>query len=860
MTDKDSPCLPGYEIEKKLGQGGMASVYLATQSSTGQQVALKIMSSELGDDNIWARRFIKEAQIVAQLSHPNIVPVYDVGTFEGHFYISMETMTGGDLEEKMAEGISISEVLKVIASVAAGLDFAGEKGFVHRDIKPDNVMFRADGTPVILDFGIVKQKNDKDNNMTQTGTIIGTSDYMSPEQAQGYELDERSDIYSLGCMMFKLLTGFPPYEAESPIAVLLKHIKDPPPSLPSSLSALQPLIDKAMAKDVEHRYARASDMIEHLHQLTPQIKELLAQQAVILDSSNDTASDINAAASTNSVTEAITKLSSVASVSKGSPAKATAVKPSAVVTAENEIADVLKDAKATIHHHSAASRNKKTKRIIAIVAFASIVAVLALSYVAYQQVYIAPLEIIRAKQIALENAAKKSKIRTTTLLDHAQEATEKLNYADLKSVDKLIIAYREVLKIDPDNQQAQLALIAIGKQHIELAKKELALNNLDLALVFRNYAERLSPGDKNLLVLRKSITAVQANTARQKMESEFQQRRVETLLAEAMVEASDSSEFSDLAYTKLQQVLQIDENNPQAKVQLESLLTSLFVAAEYDIKKDHLNKAQVKIKQLKKYAFHKNQITKLQSKLDIARAQFITRQQSARSAQKKARLAQKKKDRFTKIERLKRENRTISINEELREIYLALLKVDPANSLALAGLTNTSNYDANLARVAISKRNYTKAQQQINNIQKLAPKYSNIKALQTELQQAQQAEQKADKLLNDAQLLLQSTTEGSQRRQQLKNIYNTLQTVNTIDKSHPQLPTMLASLESTYVSTIQQLIVAEETEQVNAYFNDVTGKQWPTDRLFQLQLANKNVVSEKPPEKKKKRRVLTGGF
>src|SRR5690606_9356933 len=130
--------IPGYKIQKKMGQGGMATVYLAVQESFGRNVALKIMSSELGADDVWARRFIHEAKVVAQLSHPNIVPVFDVGTYQGRFYISMELLKGGNLDDKIAKGLSIAEVVKIIVGVAAGLDFAGEKGFVHRDIKPDN--------------------------------------------------------------------------------------------------------------------------------------------------------------------------------------------------------------------------------------------------------------------------------------------------------------------------------------------------------------------------------------------------------------------------------------------------------------------------------------------------------------------------------------------------------------------------------------------------------------------------------------------------------------------------------------------------------------------------------------------------
>lgn len=250
----------------------MASVYLALQESFGRPVALKIMSDQLGQDDVWAQRFMHEARIVAQLSHSNIVPVFDVGSHGGRFYISMELLKGGKLDEKMQRGLPAAEAIRIACGVAAGLDYAGSKGFVHRDIKPDNIMFRDDGTPVILDFGIAKQK-DGDSKMTKTGTIVGTTGYMSPEQAMGQELDERSDIYSLGIMLYELLTGTVPFRGDSAVAVLLKHVQETPPPLPASLSVFQPALDKALAKKPEDRYKRASEMVEHLQALLAQYKQ-----------------------------------------------------------------------------------------------------------------------------------------------------------------------------------------------------------------------------------------------------------------------------------------------------------------------------------------------------------------------------------------------------------------------------------------------------------------------------------------------------------------------------------------------------------------------------------------------------------
>jgi serine/threonine protein kinase len=281
------PTIPGYQILKQMGQGGMATVYLAVQESFGRQVALKIMSDQLGKDDVWAQRFMHEARVVAQLSHSNIVPVFDVGSHEGRFYISMELLKGGKLDEKASRQLSVPDIVKITSGVAAGLDYAGSKGFVHRDIKPDNIMFRDDGTPVILDFGIAKQK-DGDSKMTKTGTIVGTTGYMSPEQAMGIELDERSDLYSLGIMFYELLTGHVPFRGDSAVAVLLKHVQETPAPLPAALSVFQPALDKALAKKPQDRYTRGSEMVEHLQELLVQFKTNTIPQQKMISSTDAT--------------------------------------------------------------------------------------------------------------------------------------------------------------------------------------------------------------------------------------------------------------------------------------------------------------------------------------------------------------------------------------------------------------------------------------------------------------------------------------------------------------------------------------------------------------------------------------------
>lgn len=259
--------IPGYQIIRELGKGGMATVYLAIQESFGREVALKVMSPSLSADPDFHDRFLREAQIVSRLVHPNIVTVYDIGERDGHHYLSMEYVKGKDLRHKRDQ-LSLLDRLRIIKEVALALDYASKKGYIHRDVKPDNIMLREeDGRAVLMDFGIARAV-EVDVSMTQTGTVIGTPQYMSPEQARGMKVDHRADLYSLGVVMFQLLAGRVPYHAETPVAVALKHITDPLPQLPNKLRVFQPVIDKALAKDPVHRYQSGAEMVAALDRIS----------------------------------------------------------------------------------------------------------------------------------------------------------------------------------------------------------------------------------------------------------------------------------------------------------------------------------------------------------------------------------------------------------------------------------------------------------------------------------------------------------------------------------------------------------------------------------------------------------------
>jgi serine/threonine-protein kinase PpkA len=245
--------IPGYRIVRELGSGGMSTVYLAVQESVDREVALKVMNPALAADPRYGERFLREARIAAKLHHRHIVGIHDVGRSADHHYIAMEYLPGGPV---VRGGVlpSVPFVLRVLREIALALHYAHSRGVVHRDVKPDNILLREDGAAALADFGIARAAADSMARMTRTGSVIGTPQYMSPEQARGQELDGRADLYSLGVVMHELLMGEVPFQADDPLAVGIKHLTAPVPRLPDLLAPLQPLLDGLLAKEPEQRF------------------------------------------------------------------------------------------------------------------------------------------------------------------------------------------------------------------------------------------------------------------------------------------------------------------------------------------------------------------------------------------------------------------------------------------------------------------------------------------------------------------------------------------------------------------------------------------------------------------------------
>jgi len=256
--------IPGYQIKAHIGSGGMAVVFRAIQESLQRPVALKVLKNS--ESNEWTERFFNEGRILASLSHRNIITVHDIGIHSGHIYISMEYLDGGDLKPRIKAGMTAKEALEILTTVGEALEVAHKKGVIHRDVKPGNILFRPDGTPVMADYGIAKDF-ERETDVTIDGTVIGTPDYLAPEQARIEPIDGRADVYGLGIIFYEMLTGTKPYRGKSAVEIIFKHLNEPIPQLPEELARYQPLLEKMTAKDPDERFSGATEMMAAVTEL-----------------------------------------------------------------------------------------------------------------------------------------------------------------------------------------------------------------------------------------------------------------------------------------------------------------------------------------------------------------------------------------------------------------------------------------------------------------------------------------------------------------------------------------------------------------------------------------------------------------
>jgi serine/threonine protein kinase len=281
MEDLTGKQFGPYRIVAPLGEGGMAAVYKAFQPGVDRFVALKVLPQHYARDPQFVERFEREAKVLAKLQHPHILPVHDFGEADGYTYIVMPFVESGDLATLMTQQqFSLAEIGRMIGQIGDALDYAHTQGIVHRDVKPSNILVDQRGNCLLTDFGLARIVSGYANKLTGSGFMVGTPEYMSPEQGLSEAVDGRSDIYALGVVLYELVTGRVPFSAETPVAVILKHVNDPLP-LPREIDPTVPevverVILKAMAKNPEDRYATPGDMVNALQaaiQAAPSVQQ-----------------------------------------------------------------------------------------------------------------------------------------------------------------------------------------------------------------------------------------------------------------------------------------------------------------------------------------------------------------------------------------------------------------------------------------------------------------------------------------------------------------------------------------------------------------------------------------------------------
>ncbi len=261
LLDKDLAI--GYKIVRKIGQGATSKVYLAERKEDNQSLVLKVLDIKNAIGSTAVERFVLEAKLIAELDSPFVVKIYEHGLTDDYGFIAMEFFSRGDLKQRMEMNILPELAATYMIHIAYGLSAIHKAGVIHRDLKPANIMFRGDDSLALADFGISK-KLDSEANLTTLGQIMGTPHYMSPEQGEGLSIDNRTDLYSAGIMLYELLMKEKPFTASSPAAMIYKHVNEDIPRLPDELNRFQEIVDKLLAKKPDDRYSSASELIKAL--------------------------------------------------------------------------------------------------------------------------------------------------------------------------------------------------------------------------------------------------------------------------------------------------------------------------------------------------------------------------------------------------------------------------------------------------------------------------------------------------------------------------------------------------------------------------------------------------------------------
>jgi len=467
--------IPGYTIEREIGKGGMATVYLAIQESLERSVVLKILDKVHQSSSAeMTQRFMDEGRIVASLHHPNIVTIFDIGLSNEELYISMEYVQGGDLKQRMESHVSPKIALDIIAKIGSALSSAHSHHVIHRDVKPANILFRENGTPLLTDFGIAKQM-DYDKDLTSTGIFLGSPNYVSPEQADGKRVDGRSDIYSLGCIFYEMLTGYKPYHSNSVIDIVIQHKTSPVPILPEKFLIYQSLLDRMMAKNIDDRFANADEMLKS-------VEKLLA----IENTGNDLIPDFDITGNTQQKDN-----------SKNTKKKSNAILISLLILSAIFFFGL-----------QFIEIKLKTSNNIDQISTNSVLPTTTTTNLAEQT-----LDIIQTSTNTVESKTEELEANDVNkpAKPNSEQVTRALAWLGKQSLDEYKLTYppkdnayyyySRLLEIQPDNRSAYEGILSIAERYVILAERSLAHNEIDKTKTYIDIGLQIDPKNKSLLSL-----------------------------------------------------------------------------------------------------------------------------------------------------------------------------------------------------------------------------------------------------------------------------------------------------------------------------------------------------------------------
>src|ERR1700722_2628586 len=572
--------IPGYEILRPLGTGGMSTVYLALQRSLDRKVAIKVMrrgGDLASDENTQAeKRFLLEGRMMAKLPHRNIVAVYDIVSNDSMAYISMEFLDGGTLSDRMRDGISLADAVSVIVQIASALDFAHTHGVVHRDLKPANIMFRDSGTPVLTDFGIARYQDGSATRLTQTGMLVGTPTYMSPEQINGQSVDGRADLYSLGILFYELLAGHAPFRGDTPIAVLMAHLTQPAPTLPDEHLAFQPVLDRMLAKNRDERYSGMKEFSQDLKSRLINSNTLLMRLNV----------DPNAPSSEQ-----------LRALGFGSPPPGQGLRDSLLGSLPTP--RPTPTPMPAVQPAQAPPRSK----IPSVMTITAVVGIVLVAIGAWLSLH------------GRGGLNKDEQELVGFWIDRAEHRI-KSNQLVVPADDSAFAYLQKVQQRDPDNPRAQVLLDEIAKALSAQSEQSLKAGKIDEAADLDNQALLMRPDDPQLRALATQIAAAQ--------KSEQSKQQVRNLLQRAEVARSGGKVFGENgAYPLLQQALQLAPNDADVRKALDAVIAQQLAAPRKSLEEGEATRAIDELNRMQSYIGNEPAFAALRAQADAQQKKEI---------------------------------------------------------------------------------------------------------------------------------------------------------------------------------------------------------------------------------------------